>query len=96
MSVDGSSVALANALIRPVNSSADTLVVHSANNPNVQGIHHKTSARWTNLCRNLSVDQIDVTLRVSHDKRIMGCSEDGDSALFVCVLQVFTELFGRF
>ena len=86
MSVDESSVALANAFIRPVNSAADTHVVHSANSAIVQRTHDKTSVCWTKLRRNLSVDQTNVTLGVAHYKRIMCRSEDGDPTLFVRVL----------
>ena len=83
MSVDASSVALANALIRPVKSAADTLVAHSANSAVDQRSDGKTSTRRTKLRRNLPVDQSNVAFRVAHYKGIMSRGEDGDATLFV-------------
>lgn len=71
MSEAASSVALANALIRPVNSAADMLVAKSVNKAIVQRRYEKPSVRWTRLRRNLPVDQSDMTFRVPHHERVM-------------------------
>ena len=86
MSVDASSVTLANAFIRAVNSAADTHVAHSANSAIVQRIHDKTSVRRTKLRRNLSVNQSDLTLGIAHDEWIMSRSQDSDPTLFIRML----------
>lgn len=67
MSVFASPEALANVFSRPEKSAADMNVPHSKSSVVAQRKRIVSNVRSTKLVRNLTVNQSDLTFRVTHD-----------------------------